>query len=193
MRSEVSDVPEYPKGDLRRMLSVLAAIDTTVDATLVKLVARTGIDKKTITMLVQQAIEQAGVRIEKEGAVYRLQDWGPVINRAGALQVLTGALNAPSMGAIDTGEGVRTMEEKDIEILEEAPAMQRIAARKVQVGHVHVYRNPNGTWSLERVHEVSAVVGSPATVTFRAGPIGHATRIFFADDKVDITRASAKR
>ena len=52
-----SEVPQYPKGDLRRMLAVLAAIDEVPDATLVKAVARSGIDKKTVTMLVRQAAE----------------------------------------------------------------------------------------------------------------------------------------
>lgn len=97
MQTDVYGVPQYPKGDLRRMLSVLAAIDTITDATLLKLVARTGIDKKTVTMLVQQAIEQAGVRVEKDGAVYRLIDWGPVFKKGGAILALKGALNAPIM------------------------------------------------------------------------------------------------
>ncbi|MDN3368273.1 MULTISPECIES: hypothetical protein [Ralstonia solanacearum species complex] len=97
MQADEDGVPQYPKGDLRRMLSVLAAIDAITDATLVKLVARTGIDKKTVTVLVQQATEQAGVRIEKEGSIYRISDWGPVFKRAGAKLALTGALNAPKV------------------------------------------------------------------------------------------------
>lgn len=36
----MTDVVSYPKGDLRRMLSVLAAIDSMTDATLVKVVAK---------------------------------------------------------------------------------------------------------------------------------------------------------
>ena len=96
MQTDENDVPQYPKGDLRRMLCVLAAIDTIADATLLKLVARTGIDKKTVNMLVQQAVEQAGVRIEKDVTVYRLVDWGPVIRKDGARLALIGALNAPN-------------------------------------------------------------------------------------------------
>jgi len=95
MQTEENDVPQYPKGDLRQMLSVLAAMDSIKDATLVKLVARTGVDKKTVATLVQQAIEQVGVRIEKEGLVYRLTDWGPVIKRSGAKMALMGTLNPP--------------------------------------------------------------------------------------------------
>lgn len=81
------------------MLSVLAAIDYFEKATLVRIVEKTGIDKKTVTNLIEQAREQAGVKIEKNGAVYSLTDWGPVIKRSGAKMCLTGALNAPIMNA----------------------------------------------------------------------------------------------
>lgn len=85
----------YPKGDLRRMLLVLGAIDSIPEATLVKIVARTGLDKKTVTNLIQHATEQARVCIEKTGSVYAITSWGPVIKSAGAKMALTGALNAP--------------------------------------------------------------------------------------------------
>src|SRR5450830_1228846 len=84
MSSVMTDVVSYPKGDLRRMLSVLAAIDATPEATLVKVVARTGLDKKTVTNLIAQAGEQAGVKITKTGPVYTLEDWGPIFKRTGA-------------------------------------------------------------------------------------------------------------
>lgn len=87
----------YPKGDLRRMLLVLGAIDATPDATLVKIAARTGLDKKTISNLIHSAAEQAHVSIEKRGAVYTVTAWGPVIKKSGAKMALTGALNAPNM------------------------------------------------------------------------------------------------
>ncbi|WP_456293312.1 hypothetical protein [Pseudomonas sp. AK106] len=91
----MSDVVSYPKGDLRRMLCVLAAIDSIPDATLVKIAAKTGLDKKTVTNLITQAGEQTGVKIIKSGPVYTLESWGPIIKRAGAKMVLTGAFNAP--------------------------------------------------------------------------------------------------
>lgn len=87
--------PQYPKGDLRRMLSVLAAIDSLESATLVRVAERTGIDKKTITNLIDQARLQAGVVIAKNGAVYSIEEWGPVIKMTGAKMCLTGALSAP--------------------------------------------------------------------------------------------------
>lgn len=79
------------------MLLVLGAIDATPNATLVKIVARTGLDKKTVTNLIQQAAEQAHVFIVKSGPVYAVTDWGPVIKKAGAKMALTGALNAPNI------------------------------------------------------------------------------------------------
>lgn len=88
--------PAYPKGDLRRMLAVLAAIDQGYD-TLVKIVAATGIDKKTVTVLIDHAGQQAAVVVVKTGAVYEITDWGPVIKKDGARKALTGALNAPTI------------------------------------------------------------------------------------------------
>ena len=43
--------PQYPKGDLRRMLAVLGAIETG-SSTLVQIAAATGLDKKTVTNLI---------------------------------------------------------------------------------------------------------------------------------------------
>lgn len=88
--------PKYPKGDLRRMLAVLGAIDSG-DCTLVRIVAATGIDKKTVTELITQAIEQAQVAIRKTDASYSIDAWGPVLKKEGAIRALTGALNAPTM------------------------------------------------------------------------------------------------
>jgi len=85
--------PQYPKGDLRRMLVVLGAIDELDVATLVRIAERTGLDKKTITNLIDQARVQAGVTVDKTEAVYSIRAWGPVINREGALIYLHGALN----------------------------------------------------------------------------------------------------
>lgn len=83
-------VVSYPKGDLRRMLSVLAAIDSLPEPTLLKIAKRTGLDKKSVTHLITQASEQAGVKISKAGPVYKLDDWGFIIQSAGAKMVLAG-------------------------------------------------------------------------------------------------------
>jgi hypothetical protein len=79
------------------MLSVLAAIDTLPSPTLVRIVERTGLDKKTVTTLIEQARTQAAVNIVKTGAAYEVVDWGPVIKKTGAKMSLTGALNAPML------------------------------------------------------------------------------------------------
>ncbi len=90
--------PPYPKGDLRRMLSVLGAIDAG-HCTLVQIAAATGLDKKTVTSLIAQACGQACVTISKIGASYSIEAWGPVLRKDGAKKALTGALNAPMIAA----------------------------------------------------------------------------------------------
>lgn len=93
-------IPQYPKGDLRRMLAVLGAIESG-QSTLVQIAAATGLDKKTITALIAQAVEQAHVFICKSGASYSIEAWGPVLKKEGAKMALSGALNAP---IIDSGK-----------------------------------------------------------------------------------------
>lgn len=79
------------------MLSVLAAIDMPQGSSLVRIAADTGLDKKTVTSLIEQARAQADVSIEKTGAIYRIADWGRVIKKSGAKLALTGAVNAPTI------------------------------------------------------------------------------------------------
>lgn len=92
------NAPRYPKGDLRRMLAVLGAIEAG-HCTLVQIVAATGLDKKSVTSLIAQAGEQARVVISKNGAAYTIEAWGPVLKKEGAKKALTGALNAPIIQA----------------------------------------------------------------------------------------------
>ena len=89
--------PQYPKGDFRRLLCVLAAMDRPKGAKLLEIAAVTGIDKKSVTLLISQATAQAGVSIIKDEYSYRIEDWGPVLKRSGAKLALTGAINAPIM------------------------------------------------------------------------------------------------
>lgn len=79
------------------MLAVLAAIDTPQGSSLVRIVADTGLDKKTVTGMIEQARTQADVSIDKAGPIYRITDWGRVIKKSGAKLSLTGALNAPKI------------------------------------------------------------------------------------------------
>lgn len=90
----MQDHPKYPKGDLRRMLMVLGAIQEAGGATLVQIVARTGLDKKTVSDLILKAQEQAGVSVVKTGSKYSIENFGPVLKIIGCKLALTGALNA---------------------------------------------------------------------------------------------------
>lgn len=90
--------PQYPKGDLRRMLAVLGAIDAG-HCTLVQIVASTGLDKKTVTALIAQAGDQACVAVSKTGASYSIEAWGAVLKKEGVKKAFTGALNAPKIQA----------------------------------------------------------------------------------------------
>lgn len=82
----------YPKGDLRRMLQVLGVLGEGSPVTVLQIAERTGLDRKTIATLLQQAWAQAEVKIEKEGSCYRLIEWGPVFRAEGARLALQGGL-----------------------------------------------------------------------------------------------------
>lgn len=86
--------PPYPKGDLRRMLVVMGAIHEAGEATVLQIVKRTGLDKKTVSDLIAKSKEQAGVVVEKTGSKYKIVDLGPVLKEDGCKKALTGALNA---------------------------------------------------------------------------------------------------
>lgn len=91
------ETPTYPKGDLRRMLMVLGAIDSQPGITLVEIEKATSLARKTAFSLIQQAIEQAGVQIEKRGSGYRIKSFGPVFKRSGVNFPLQCALNAHTL------------------------------------------------------------------------------------------------
>lgn len=74
------------------MLVVLAAIEAIPDATVLRIAERTGLDRKTVSDLIEQAVSQAGVGIEKTGSQYRIKDWGPVIRAEGARAAAAGML-----------------------------------------------------------------------------------------------------
>lgn len=104
-RMKVTNRIAYRKGDMRRMLLVLGAIDAMPQATLLKVAMRTGLDKKTVSSLIRQAFEQAHVDIEKAGPEYTIISWGPVIKKGGARMALTGALNAPTVSVMEKSRG----------------------------------------------------------------------------------------
>ena len=98
----------YAKGDLRRMLMVLGAIDDKGGATLVQIASATGLDKKTVQDLVAKASVQAGVKVCKTGTVYSVEDWGPVIRKSGAKLALRG-----NLGIAEERGGDRSSDQDD--------------------------------------------------------------------------------
>ena len=75
---------KFPRGDVRRLLLVLAAIDALGDqATIVQISETTGINKGQIATMVEQAREQLGMHIDKAGPVYRIRRWGKLVNPDG--------------------------------------------------------------------------------------------------------------
>lgn len=78
----------FPKNDARRVLSVLGAIASLPSATLVKIAAQTGLDKRTVTYAVEVAGRQFDVVIAKDGPVYRIEEWGELLRPEGCVALL---------------------------------------------------------------------------------------------------------
>ncbi|MGC0155242.1 hypothetical protein ACPRNU_22510 [Chromobacterium vaccinii] len=83
-------VPQYPKGDARRLFVLLAAIDKLPRPTLTTLSAYTGHNKGTIDADVVKLVEQYGVEIERDGPVFVLRSWGDVLKQQGVKKSLKG-------------------------------------------------------------------------------------------------------
>lgn len=97
----------YPKGDLRRLLAVLGAIDQLADPTLSNISTSLGFGPTgghTVKRLMEQASEQAGVKISRTGFTYRIDDWGPALVRAGALLAWHARRNIAAPATTDTDE-----------------------------------------------------------------------------------------
>jgi hypothetical protein len=82
--------PPFPKGDVRRLFVLLAAIDSLDRPTLTTLATFTGHNKGTIDADVGRLVEQFAVRIDREGPVFRLLDWGPYLKKSPIKKLLTG-------------------------------------------------------------------------------------------------------
>lgn len=85
--------PQYPRGDVRRLLRLALAMAELERPTLNALAAETGHHKQTILDDMPRLCEQLGVRIEKNGSEYRLVDWGPAIKKSGIKKLLQGQLS----------------------------------------------------------------------------------------------------
>lgn len=82
--------PQYPRGDVRRLLRLALAMSELERPTLNALAAATGHHKQTILDDVHRLRDQLGIKVEKVEAEYRLTDWGPVIKRTGIRKLLNG-------------------------------------------------------------------------------------------------------
>ncbi|CAJ0808553.1 hypothetical protein R77560_04739 [Ralstonia thomasii] len=87
---------QYPTRDIRRMLVVLAALDQIGPASAVAIENATGHHRFTVAADIERLKRELGVAItETEGmsakrrpvTIYRLEDWGQVLNRFGVLAV----------------------------------------------------------------------------------------------------------
>jgi hypothetical protein len=83
-------VPQYPKGDARRLFVVLAAIDCLERPTITTIAAYTGHNKGTIDADVARLCEQYGVEIERNGPVFSILSWGDVLKKGGVKKHLRG-------------------------------------------------------------------------------------------------------
>lgn len=82
---ETKCVTPFPKGDIRRTLSVIGAIDGSNGVTVMEISKRTGLDNRSISHILNKAIKEASVVIEKIDSKYHLKDIGPVFNRNGLI------------------------------------------------------------------------------------------------------------
>lgn len=81
----------YNKGDVRRTLQVLAAIDHLGNsASTVDISKKTGLDRKTIHHQISHAVNTLGVIITKRQQFYSVTDWGPVLKIGGVRMTLRG-------------------------------------------------------------------------------------------------------
>lgn len=71
----------YPKGDARRYLLVLATADEMKDkATLHHIAEKIGANRAEVQRALAVVQEQFSVRLEKQGSVYKVLDWGILKN-----------------------------------------------------------------------------------------------------------------
>lgn len=92
MKFELNEhgVPQYPKGDARRLFVVLAAIEQLERPTITTVAAYTGHNKGTIDADVAKLREQYGLEIERKGAVFVVRSWGEVLKKNAVKRYLCG-------------------------------------------------------------------------------------------------------
>lgn len=83
-------VPQFAKGDARRLFVLLAAIDALERPTITSLAEFTGHNKGTIEADVGRLREQFNVQITKEDAVYQIASWGELLKVNAVKKLLCG-------------------------------------------------------------------------------------------------------
>src|SRR6476469_4205902 len=81
-------VPQYPKGDARRLFVLLSAIDILERPTASALADLTGIDRETIDGEMAILREQYGIELHKLGEVYRIDSWGEVLCKEAVMKFI---------------------------------------------------------------------------------------------------------
>lgn len=81
-------VPQFPKGDARRLFVLAAAIECLERPTLTSLSQFTGHNKGTIDADVQRLTTQYGLTVTKVGPVYSLSSWGDLLKSHGVRQII---------------------------------------------------------------------------------------------------------
>ncbi len=74
-------VIQFPKGDVRRLLVLVAAIDRLERPTITTLAKYTGHNKGVIQKDVAKVSEQLGIIVEKHDATYSVSDWGEIVKK----------------------------------------------------------------------------------------------------------------
>ncbi|MEE5177135.1 hypothetical protein V2K54_25830 [Pseudomonas alliivorans] len=85
-------VPLYPKGHAGRLFVTMAAIDALDNPTAASVAALTGLSKGNIDTYVAALNSEMGAQILKEGPVYRIESWGPILKKTGVKKMLTGSV-----------------------------------------------------------------------------------------------------
>lgn len=83
-------VPQFPKGDARRLFILLASIDALKRPTITSLAEFTSHNKGTIEADVGRLRVQFGVFIVKKDAVYQIESWGELLKKNSIRKLLQG-------------------------------------------------------------------------------------------------------
>lgn len=82
-------VPQYPKGHAGRLLVTLAAIDLLERPSVAAISEITGCNRGSVDEYVRSLNDQFLTQIVKEGPVFRIDSWGPLLRPEGVRQLLT--------------------------------------------------------------------------------------------------------